>query len=302
MSDLHRLVYTSRNHLVGDEAEMSIAVLEILRTSQRNNARVGITGALLFNKGAFAQVLEGPSRAVEDTFERIQRDERHGDVTVLQCGTTAERKFTNWSMAFVGCSSRGQQQWNELAERSGFDASRMDGDAVFAMLHGLLMDEEGTPPAIQPASNGDRAMKPASALHAEQVRAELSDILPTIPMPSAAATPVRQRNHASSGPTIHATAPARDWPTIAVLRQALADERHRTTDLRIENDDLRISMAAGSDALLAMRRERDRWADRARQLAEMIGQQVEALRNDAASDFPQDTDPEQRIASARSAA
>ncbi|MCJ2078787.1 BLUF domain-containing protein [Methylobacterium sp. E-016] len=35
----------------------------------------------MFNAGAFAQVLEGPRRQVEETFERIQCDDRHGDVT-----------------------------------------------------------------------------------------------------------------------------------------------------------------------------------------------------------------------------
>ena len=46
-------------------------------------------------------------------------------------------------MAFVGQSSHGQSLWQELAGKSGFDVSRLDGDAVFEMLRGLLIEEEG---------------------------------------------------------------------------------------------------------------------------------------------------------------
>ena len=102
----------------------------------------------MFNDGAFAQVLEGPRRGVEDTFERIQRDPRHGDVTVLQCGPAESRGFANWSMAFVGQSAKGQARFSNLAAASGFDLSRLNGDSVFAMLHGLVLEEEGVPTAV----------------------------------------------------------------------------------------------------------------------------------------------------------
>ncbi|MGI4765000.1 MAG: BLUF domain-containing protein, partial [Janthinobacterium lividum] len=117
MSDLYRLVYTSRNLLAGGESEQSAAVGAILAASKRNNARVGVTGALLFNAGSFAQVLEGPRAAVETTFERIQRDARHSDVSVLQCDPVVERGFPNWSMAFVGQSAQGRALWEGIASR-----------------------------------------------------------------------------------------------------------------------------------------------------------------------------------------
>lgn len=69
MSDLYRLVYASKNLLQGTDAEIAQAVSQILAASQRNNTGVDVTGALMFNAGAFAQVLEGPQRGVETTFE-----------------------------------------------------------------------------------------------------------------------------------------------------------------------------------------------------------------------------------------
>ena len=194
MSDLYRLVYASKNLLQGAEAETAAAIQQILEASQRNNTKVGVTGALMFNDGAFAQVLEGPRRGVEETFERIQRDPRHGDVTVLQCGPTESRGFANWSMAFVGQSTKGQARFSDLAAASGFDLSRLSGDSVFAMLHGLVLEEEGAlnsevnpPPAIQAED-----LVP-SGLDVEQVRAEIAQLRPDIAAVAAVpAVPERQ--------------------------------------------------------------------------------------------------------------
>ncbi len=99
MTQLHRILYCSRN-LIGDAVEVEIR--RILDASRRNNAGDGITGGLFYSDGCFAQVLEGPADAIEATFERIQCDERHGEVTVLQSGPITARDFPEWSMAFAG--------------------------------------------------------------------------------------------------------------------------------------------------------------------------------------------------------
>jgi hypothetical protein len=143
MKDLYRLVYTSTNHLTGSDNDRAAAVAEILMTSQRNNSKVGVTGALLFNSGCFAQVLEGPRKAVETTFERIQRDLRHSDVSVLQYEPVEARGFSNWSMAFIGQSAKGRAMWEEMASRTGFDFSRVEGDQLFATLKSIVIEEEG---------------------------------------------------------------------------------------------------------------------------------------------------------------
>lgn len=102
MTQLHRVLYCSRNLIPGGPEAVAAAIRSILATSRENNARDGITGGLLFSEGCFAQVLEGPLDAVESAFERIQCDERHSEVTVLQSGPIATRDFPNWSMAFTG--------------------------------------------------------------------------------------------------------------------------------------------------------------------------------------------------------
>jgi len=92
--NLLRIIYISR---VSGVAKGDMA--QILAASRANNARCGVTGALLVSPTGFAQVLEGPADAVGETFERIQCDERHDAVTVLALDPTAERQFADWSMA-----------------------------------------------------------------------------------------------------------------------------------------------------------------------------------------------------------
>jgi hypothetical protein len=97
---LRRVIYVS--HTVADPAESLGPILaSILAAARRNNARIGVTGALLYTARRFAQVLEGPPDAVEAIFETIQCDLRHDHVTVLEVSSPAERAFADWSMAFV---------------------------------------------------------------------------------------------------------------------------------------------------------------------------------------------------------
>ncbi len=100
MANLYRLIYYSRNRIAGAPEAVGAQVRTILASSQRNNPPVGITGALMFNAGCFAQVLEGKREVLESTFERIQQDPRHGDVSLLAFEPIAERAFARPSLRF----------------------------------------------------------------------------------------------------------------------------------------------------------------------------------------------------------
>ena len=139
---LHRLVYYSRNEVEGGVNALDGVIDQILSVSQHNNGQAEVTGALLFNTGCFGQVLEGPRRAVEATFERIQRDPRHSDVTLLAFETTTKRAFPNWSMGYVGAKPADADRFGAIAQTSGFDPSRMTADRLLETLNGLAMEEE----------------------------------------------------------------------------------------------------------------------------------------------------------------
>ena len=96
---IFRIIYCSRNAIDSEDRDQSIA--QILDISRRNNARDGVTGALLYNDGMFVQTLEGDFDAVQTVFERIQGDERHQDVVVLQAVNVAAPIFADWAMAFA---------------------------------------------------------------------------------------------------------------------------------------------------------------------------------------------------------
>ncbi len=106
-ADLHTLIYFSRNSIEAADGDLEVEIDRILAASRESNRKLGVTGALLFSEGCFAQVLEGGLAQVEAVFERIECDPRHQNVTILQFTPIKERSFGSWSMAFAGLSATG---------------------------------------------------------------------------------------------------------------------------------------------------------------------------------------------------
>ncbi|MET0747733.1 MAG: BLUF domain-containing protein [Rhizobium sp.] len=136
---MHRLVYYSANRILGSIEELTAQVEQILATSRRNNEKVGVTGALMFSEGFFGQVLEGPQAAVEATFERIQRDARHSDVSLLQFEQIEKQQFENWSMACVGQTAL--IDFEGIGLSSGFDPAKLKGEKLLNRLVELVIGE-----------------------------------------------------------------------------------------------------------------------------------------------------------------
>jgi hypothetical protein len=141
-ASIYRLVYYSRNHIAHDQALFASNIQKILEKSRINNQRDEITGALLFNAGCFAQVLEGPLDKVEAAFERIQQDQRHGDVSLLALDPISRRSFPNWAMGFIGTSDIQAKRFAGIGASTGFDPSRLSGDEIHALLRDLAIEEE----------------------------------------------------------------------------------------------------------------------------------------------------------------
>lgn len=138
---LYRIIYMSRNLITGNADEVAAQIDSILATSRRNNAPDGVGGVLMFNNGCFLQVLEGSSAAVSVTFERIQRDNRHDQVIVLEASYPEERCFVDWSMAFVGADRGDARRYDGLK----FDRARLAilaKDELLSQLQALVGEEE----------------------------------------------------------------------------------------------------------------------------------------------------------------
>ncbi|MEQ1529561.1 MAG: BLUF domain-containing protein [Methylococcales bacterium] len=139
---LYRLIYISRNEIAGDEATVRREIEQILSSARIKNPSANITGALMFNSGCFAQVLEGYHDDIQNTFERIQCDPRHSHVVVLAFAPTAERGFPNWSMAYQGADSTASAKFADITQTSGFDPANLNSDNMFALLKEHLFEAE----------------------------------------------------------------------------------------------------------------------------------------------------------------
>ncbi len=139
-NDLYRIVYCSRNLIQseGTAGDHDRELSGILQSARTNNASQGVTGALLFNEECFAQVLEGPRRSVEQIFEKIQRDRRHGQVTVIDNGSADRRDFPDWAMAHAQPSSGQQAEGIASTLQMAFLQPSAAGSEVLDLLKDLV--------------------------------------------------------------------------------------------------------------------------------------------------------------------
>jgi hypothetical protein len=79
----------------------SAGMVELLTEARRINTSRDITGLLLHRERSFYQVLEGAEDVVRQTFDSIEKDQRHTAIDVLFEGEVDEREFPDWQMGFL---------------------------------------------------------------------------------------------------------------------------------------------------------------------------------------------------------
>jgi hypothetical protein len=72
----------------------------ILTRARAKNERDGITGALLYHRGRFVQIIEGPDDRVRGCFDLIANDPRHRNVQIMREKSISSRQFPEWTMGF----------------------------------------------------------------------------------------------------------------------------------------------------------------------------------------------------------
>lgn len=100
MSDIFQVVYISQTKGPISEDE----VQGILEHARGSNARLDITGLLLFKSGHFLQILEGQEDRVLNLLGKISVDSRHENLKVLYEGLGTVRFFSKWSMRYRNVS------------------------------------------------------------------------------------------------------------------------------------------------------------------------------------------------------
>jgi hypothetical protein len=160
---LVRLIYFSRNAIDSGDHRIIPQLNAILDASNRNNRTAAVTGALMFDRSWFLQILEGEQASVSATYARILTDPRHRDATLIETRPVPSRMFGNW---WMGASALGREK-NALMARygmqAGFDPRRLRGDDAMGMAVDLTADglDRRLDPAIYRSFDLARAMTAA---------------------------------------------------------------------------------------------------------------------------------------------
>jgi hypothetical protein len=114
---LQSLIYVSDSTLSASvEAGEVEAIIDVARS---RNGDLEVTGALMFTHSNFVQVLEGSPAALNELMASIKRDSRHQNVRVLEVESLTSRRFSDWSMAYVGPAALVEPQLAPLVRADG---------------------------------------------------------------------------------------------------------------------------------------------------------------------------------------
>jgi hypothetical protein len=98
---MHQVIYSSAAVTPFTEAQLT----ELLSRARVNNARLGVSGMLLYHEGSFLQVLEGETAVLDTLFRIIDKDKRHHRVMPLLEREVEQRHFGAWQMGFAALKS-----------------------------------------------------------------------------------------------------------------------------------------------------------------------------------------------------
>lgn len=126
-----RLLYASRMAKTCSPADLQ----SILEVSRKNNAEMGVTGALLYSVRGFLQCMEGAPEPVNELYRRIVRDPRNEGVTLLSYGKTAQRYFPKWSMAYMRADEIDKALMARHGVQAPFDPFALSEEQALGLTH-----------------------------------------------------------------------------------------------------------------------------------------------------------------------
>lgn len=93
---MHQLIYLSQ----ATRPLSTKALTGLVDHARQANARQYLTGALVYSKGRFIQLLEGELAVLEAAYARIRQDPRHQQLYQVAHQPSADRCFAEWPLAF----------------------------------------------------------------------------------------------------------------------------------------------------------------------------------------------------------
>lgn len=131
---LIQLTYASRTSRILGPADIK----DILAASQRNNAKLGVTGALCLNNGIFLQQLEGDREVVNALYHRILLDSRHTDPAILDFNEISSRRFGQWSMGLLSSVEENRSLFLKYSSSASFDPYGMSAATLRGFFDEML--------------------------------------------------------------------------------------------------------------------------------------------------------------------
>lgn len=96
------LLYVSKSTIPPKQADE--VVRQIVAFAEKANKKIAVTGALVFTGTYFAQIIEGDLANMEGLLAKIEQDARHDNLKVIERTIICSRRFSVWSMAYMGPS------------------------------------------------------------------------------------------------------------------------------------------------------------------------------------------------------
>jgi hypothetical protein len=116
---------------------------DIVASARARNDELGLTGALIYTRTHFAQVLEGEAEAIDAKMASIRADSRHRNLNVVADEVIEVRHFADWSMAYSGPSFYVDRQIRPLLTDAADPARRRRAAAgLLAFIREFASDPE----------------------------------------------------------------------------------------------------------------------------------------------------------------
>lgn len=159
LSGMKRITYVSKMSAPLNEAD----IIELGRISSINNRKIDVTGILISVHDYFFQIIEGEQKTLDALLDKISKDKRHADLTILRAELDCEsRIFSDWDMKTIDLSeskSLMQQAINIMLQniaQSHYTLGRYTQPVVLKLL------TEGINPLTLPAQKNDKIVLSAS--------------------------------------------------------------------------------------------------------------------------------------------
>jgi hypothetical protein len=121
----HQLIYVSTPKV---EVTKEF-ITNILDKALNRNYSLQISGLLVYYHGEFMQLIEGDKKALDELFNIIRNDPRHGDFRILREAESPERCMPTWAMGFTMLN-----QFSAAIEEQSFYISSDDAKEFCSMM------------------------------------------------------------------------------------------------------------------------------------------------------------------------